>query len=34
MVVRGIIDGKKLPEAITADQKATLPMIVVVGSPE
>ncbi len=34
MVVRGIIDGKKLPEAITDDQKATLPMIVVVGSPE
>lgn len=33
MIIRGVIDGKKLPAAVTAAQKATMPMIVVVGEP-
>lgn len=32
MIVRGVLDGTKLPANITANQKATLPMITVVGS--
>ena len=32
MIVRGVIDGTKLPANITANQKATLPMITVIGS--
>lgn len=34
MIIRGVIDGTKLPANITAAQKATLPMIVVVGTAE
>lgn len=32
MIIRGVLDGTKLPANITANQKATLPMITVVGS--
>lgn len=32
MIIRGVIDGTKLPANITANQKATLPMITVVGT--
>ena len=32
MIIRGVLDGTKLPADITADQKATLPMITVVGT--
>ena len=32
MIIRGVIDGTKLPANITANQKATLPMITVIGS--
>ena len=32
MIIRGVLDGTKLPANITAKQKATLPMITVVGS--
>lgn len=34
MIIRGVLDGTKLPANITAAQKATLPMIVVVGTAE
>lgn len=34
MIIRGVLDGTKLPANITAAQKATLPMIVVVGTVE
>lgn len=32
MIIRGVLDGTKLPANITANQKATLPMITVVGT--
>ena len=32
MIIRGVLDGTKLPADITANQKATLPMITVVGT--
>ena len=32
MIIRGVLDGTKLPANITANQKATLPMITVIGS--
>lgn len=32
MIIRGVLDGTKLPADITEDQKATLPMITVVGT--
>ena len=32
MIIRGVLDGTKLPADITADQKATLPMITVIGT--
>ena len=32
MIIRGVLDGTKLPADITDDQKATLPMITVVGT--
>lgn len=34
MIIRGVLDGTKLPADITAAQKATMPMIVVVGTVE
>ena len=34
MIIRGVLDGTKLPANITAAQKATMPMIVVVGTVE
>ena len=34
MIIRGVLDGTKLPANITAAQKATLPMITVVGTVE
>lgn len=34
MIIRGVLDGTKLPANITAAQKATMPMITVVGTVE
>lgn len=34
MIIRGVLDGTKLPANITAAQKATMPMITVVGTAE
>lgn len=32
MIIRGVLDGTKLPADITEEQKATLPMITVIGT--